>query len=173
MRKNYILILVGTFFCVLATLDLNASGLFFTDQADTVRNSRPKITDTRPNKPAELQKGIGIKVVPFKPIPVKTTNLGPSPLKALQTDKVLNNVKVYPNPVADQLNLTYQVSKEANVTIKIMDVLGNEVVTLLSQRQSAGEKISSFDISSRLTSGFYFIRLIVGNETVIKRISVQ
>ena len=46
MRKNYILILVGTFFCVLATLDLNAGGLFFTDQADTVRNSRPKITDT-------------------------------------------------------------------------------------------------------------------------------
>ncbi|HEY0895297.1 MAG TPA: T9SS type A sorting domain-containing protein [Sphingobacteriaceae bacterium] len=156
----------------MATLNLNAGAHILPDQADTVRNSRPKITDTRPNKPAELQKGVGIKVVPFKPIPVKVTNLG-SNLKTFPTDKVLNNVKVYPNPVADQLNLTYQVSKEANVTIKIMDVLGNEVVTLLSQRQSAGEKISSFDISSRLNSGFYFIRLIVGNETVVKRISVQ
>ncbi len=173
MRKNYIFFLVGTFFWVLATSNLNAGPLNLPDQADTVRNSRPKITDTRPNKPTELQKGIGIKVVPFKPIPVKITNVGPNALKSFPTDKVLNNVKVYPNPVADQLNLTYQVSKEANVTIKIMDVLGNEVVTLLSQRQSAGEKISSFDISSRLNSGFYFIRLIVGNETVVKRISVQ
>jgi hypothetical protein len=172
MRKNYILFLVGIFFCVWATKDLNAGVPLYTFQTDTVRNSKPKITDTRPDKPTELQKGIGIKVVPFKPIPVKTTNLGTN-LKPLQSDKVLNNVKVYPNPVADQLNLTYQVNKEANVTIKIMDVLGNEVITLLSQRQSAGEKISSFDISSRLSSGFYFIRLIVGNETIVKRISVQ
>lgn len=171
MRKSYILFLVGTFFCILSTSDLNAHGPFSLDLADTVR--KPKITDTRPDKPAALQKGIGIKVVPFKPIPVKTTNLGNNALKSLASDKVLNNVKVYPNPVEDQLNLTYQVSKEANVTIKIMDVLGNEVVTLLSQRQSAGEKISSFDISSRLTSGFYFIRFIVGKETVVKRISVQ
>ena len=173
MRKNYILVLVGTFFCILTTLDLNAfAPVVAADLSDTIRTSKPKITDTRPDKPAILQKGVGIKVVPFKPVPVKTTNLG-NPLKSLQSDKVLNNVKVYPNPVEDQLNLTYQVSKEANVTIKIMDVLGNEVVTLLSQRQSAGEKISSFDVSSRLNSGFYFIRLIVGNETVVKRISVQ
>lgn len=167
------LFLVGTFFCILTTLDLNAFTPFVADFADTIRSAKPKITDTRPDKPAILQRGIGIKVVPFKPVPVKTTHLSSNPLKSLQSDKVLNNVKVYPNPVEDQLNLTYQVSKEANVTIKIMDVLGNEVITLLSQRQSAGEKISSFDVSSRLNSGFYFIRLIVGNETVIKRISVQ
>jgi hypothetical protein len=53
-----------------------------------------------------------------------------------------------------------------------MDVLGNEISTLLSQRLQAGEQLNSFPIASSLNSGYYFIRVIVGNETIVKRISV-
>lgn len=172
MRKLYTIVFAAVFF----TLAVKAEYSFGVDGnagVDTTKTSKPKITDTRPNKPSLLQNGVGIKVVPFKPNPSKSLSSSNSNLKNVQPEKVLNNVKVYPNPVADQLNLSYQVSKESNVTIKIMDVLGNEVATLLSQRQTAGEKNPSFDISSRLNAGFYFVRLIVGNETVVKRISVQ
>ena len=89
-----------------------------------------------------------------------------------EDNKVLNNVKVYPNPVTEQLNLTFLVNKDSNVTIMIMDVLGNEVATLFSERLQAGQQNHSFNIASKLSSGFYFVRLIVGTETVIKRISV-
>ena len=143
------------------------------------QKSNTKISDTRSDKPAFLKYGIKVNVIPFKPTPVKpsatTASAVPSNSTAKKdddTEKILNNVKVFPNPVADQLNLTYNINKDSNVTIKIMDLLGNEVITLLNQRISAGEQANSFSLSSRLNSGFYFIRFIVGTETVIKRISV-
>lgn len=162
-------------FTVLITTFLLISNTVFADsltvKADTIRpvskKSATKITDTRADKPVLLKNGVKVNFVPFKPVQYPSQ-------KSIDFDgdKIINNVKVYPNPVSDQLNLTYHVSKDSNVTIKVMDVLGNEVTTLLSQRMSAGEQTNSFSIASRLNSGFYFIRFIVGNETIIKRISV-
>ena len=53
-----------------------------------------------------------------------------------------------------------------------MDVLGNEILTLLSEHISAGEQTNSFNIASKLSSGFYFVRIVAGSESVIKRISI-
>ncbi|WP_411274073.1 T9SS type A sorting domain-containing protein [Daejeonella sp.] len=133
-----------------------------------------KITDTRLNRPAFLKNGVIVNFVPFKPGTEKLFSGSPTSRISKQgdNDKVLNNVKVYPNPVSDQLNLSYSINKDSNVTIKIMDVLGNEVTTLLTERLSAGDQANSFDIASRLTSGFYFIRVSVAGEIITKRISV-
>lgn len=133
-----------------------------------------KITDTRLNRPAFLKNGVMVNFVPFKPGKDKLFSGSPTSRNAKQGDgdKVLNNVKVYPNPVSDQLNLSYSINKDSNVTIKIMDVLGNEVTTLLTERLSAGDQANSFNIASRLPSGFYFIRVSVAGEIITKRISV-
>jgi len=88
-------------------------------------------------------------------------------------DKLLNNVQVFPNPVTDQINLKYDLSRYSNVTIKIVDVLGNDIATLFSQRGvEPGEKTFSYPLNSKLSRGFYFVRVIAGTESVIKRISV-
>jgi hypothetical protein len=133
-----------------------------------------KITDTRLNKPAYLKNGVKVNFIPFKP--AKDSFFGNTKImgapKASENDKVLNNVKVYPNPISDQLNLSFNMSKDANVTVKIMDVLGNEITTLLSERVGAGDQTKPFIIASRITSGFYFIRVSVGSEIITKRISV-
>ena len=133
-----------------------------------------KITDTRLNKPAFLKNGVMVDFVPFKPGKEKVFSGTPTSRTAKQgdSDKVLNNVKVYPNPVSDQLNLSYSITKDSKVTIKIMDVLGNEITTLLTERLSAGDQANSFSIASRLSSGFYFIRVSVAGEIITKRISV-
>lgn len=133
-----------------------------------------KITDTRLNLPAFLKNGVMIDFVPFKPAKSKVYSGNPTSrtIKQGDNDKILNNVKVYPNPVSDQLNLSYTIAKDSNVTIKIMDVLGNEVTTLLTERLSAGEQVNSFNIASRLNSGFYFIRVSISGEIITKRISV-
>lgn len=146
--------------------------------SDTAKKAQSKsvskITDTRPGKPSAV-KAVKINITPFKPSYIKTIPASSSSQRSSGAPvdlKVLSNVKVYPNPVADNLNLSYYVNKDSNVTIKIMDILGNEITTLLSQRLPAGEQINSFPIASSLNSGYYFIRLIVGNETIVKRISV-
>lgn len=178
MRNNYLKLLV---------LIVLFASITMPGQADVIAGMRAvlsdtsriikatistKITDTRLNKPAFLKNGVMVNFVPFKPSKEKVFAGSPKSIKQSDNDKVLNNVKVYPNPVADHLNLSYSISKDANVIIKIMDVLGNEVTTLLTERLSAGEQSNSFNIASRLNSGFYFIRVSVSGETVTKRISI-
>jgi hypothetical protein len=105
---------------------------------------------------------------PLKPAVISTTKF----IVSKPDDKLLNNVQVYPNPVTDQINLKYDLSRYSNVTIKIMDLLGNEIITLFNQRLEPGEKNFSYSVSNKLTRGFYFVRIVAGTESVIKRISV-
>lgn len=105
---------------------------------------------------------------PLKPAVISTTRIAVP--KA--DDKLLSNVQVYPNPVTDQINLKYEISRSSNVTVKVMDVLGNEIVTIFSQRVSPGEQSYTYIISNKLTRGFYFVRIVAGTESIIKRISV-
>jgi hypothetical protein len=87
-------------------------------------------------------------------------------------DKLLNNVQVFPNPVTDIINVKYDLSRYSLVTIKIVDVLGNDIKTIFNQRLDAGEKTLNYALSDKLNHGFYFVRIIAGNESVIRRISV-
>lgn len=87
-------------------------------------------------------------------------------------DKLLSSVEVYPNPITDQINLRYFVSRNTTVTIKMVDVLGNDIRTLFSQPVEPGEQTRSFQVGNTLNKGFYFIRVIAGTESVIKRISI-
>lgn len=133
------------------------------------------ITDTRLNKPVDPKTEVKLSFTPFKPSKVKMlaqNKIMSGPKNPLPGDKILANVKVYPNPISDYLNMTYSLNKDSNVTIRIMDVLGNEVTTLFSERQAAGDHSNSFSLSSRISSGFYFVRVSVGSEIITKRISV-
>jgi hypothetical protein len=53
-----------------------------------------------------------------------------------------------------------------------MDVLGNDISTLFSQRVESGDHNLNYPISNKLVRGFYFVRVVAGTESVIKRISV-
>lgn len=189
MKKFYSLAFLFTFVLInlqasVNNFALSARSLGVVDTSKKVVKTSSKISDTRKDRPVYLQNGVNVEITPFKPSankPVSTAT--PNTIASAATTasgkpvqqpdlKIVSNVKVYPNPVAEQLNLTYNVNKDSNVTIKIMDVLGNEIATLLSQKMSAGEQTSSFNINNKLNSGYYFIRLIVGNETIVKRISV-
>jgi hypothetical protein len=68
--------------------------------------------------------------------------------------------------------MKYNVSRNSNVTIKMVDVLGNNVMTLFSQRVEPGEQLLNRAVSAKLNRGFYFIRVVAGTESIIKRISV-
>src|SRR5690606_6231037 len=40
---------------------------------------------------------------------------------AIDNGKLLSNVKVFPNPIVDQISLSYRLSKQSSVSIKVMD----------------------------------------------------
>ncbi len=69
----------------------------------------------------------------------------------------------YPNPFNPSTTIKYSISSSvksglSNVSLKIYDVLGREVATLVNKEQSAGNYEVQFDASG-LTSGIYFYKL--------------
>ena len=75
----------------------------------------------------------------------------------------------YPNPFNPVTNLEFGISKLGFVSLKIYDVLGNEVANLVSKNKQAGKYEVEFD-GSDFPSGIYFYRLEVdGNHIDTKR----
>lgn len=91
---------------------------------------------------------------------------------ASKPEKNLTLLKVFPNPVEDQISVVFKLERETMVSIKIMDLLGNEVATLANERAGSGEQTKTYTIANRLSSGIYFVRIVAGAETSVKRISV-
>ncbi|HUI30539.1 MAG TPA: T9SS type A sorting domain-containing protein [Candidatus Acidoferrales bacterium] len=74
----------------------------------------------------------------------------------------------YPNPFNPTTNIRYSVPQNGYVTLKIYNVLGQEVATLFSGVQHAGDYVATFD-ASRYASGIYFYRLQAGNTSLTKK----
>ena len=61
----------------------------------------------------------------------------------------------YPQPFNPHTTIKYQIPKTSEVILKVFDVLGNEIETLVDQKKSAGVYEIDFD-GAELTSGIYF-----------------
>lgn len=79
--------------------------------------------------------------------------------------KLLGN---YPNPFNPTTQISYQLKEAAEVTIKIYDVLGKEVKTLVDGFKEEGYHQVSFDASS-LSSGIYFYTMKTKEKYDIKK----
>jgi len=73
----------------------------------------------------------------------------------------------YPNPFNPTTSLQYAIGSRQFVTLKVYDVLGNEVATLVNEEKPAGEYEVEFnshsDAGQNLSSGVYFYKLKAGN----------
>ncbi len=66
----------------------------------------------------------------------------------------------YPNPFNPSTKITYSIKEEGLVTLKIYDVLGKEIATLVNETKEAGYHYTEFNASS-LPSGVYIYTLQV------------
>ncbi|MCL4538054.1 MAG: T9SS type A sorting domain-containing protein [Bacteroidetes bacterium] len=74
----------------------------------------------------------------------------------------------YPNPFNPTTVIDYTIPKDAHVTLKIYDVLGREVETLINENEQVGRYRVNFD-GARLASGVYFYRLAAGSHVITKK----
>lgn len=74
----------------------------------------------------------------------------------------------YPNPFNPTTVISYQLPAAGKVTLKVYDILGNEIAALVNQEQPAGMYEVKFDASG-LSSGVYFYRLSTGSFTETKK----
>jgi hypothetical protein len=72
----------------------------------------------------------------------------------------------YPNPFNPTTQIRYNLEKPGLVSVKVYDLLGREVVTLVNTHQGAGSYTVTFNtaqIGRSLSSGVYFYRLESGS----------
>jgi hypothetical protein len=75
----------------------------------------------------------------------------------------------YPNPFNPSTTISYQLPTQSNVTLKVFDVLGREIETLVNGVEEPGYKSVMFD-ASRLSSGIYYYQLRAGKDIETKRL---
>jgi hypothetical protein len=68
----------------------------------------------------------------------------------------------YPNPFNPSTTISYQLPVQSHVTLKVFDVLGKEVASLVNKVEQAGNKQVNFD-AGNLSSGVYYYTLQAGD----------
>ncbi len=86
-----------------------------------------------------------------------------------QMPKVATLLQNYPNPFNPTTTIKFQIAKEGLVSLRVFDVLGREVRTVVNEVRSAGIYEEILDASS-LASGTYFYRLLAGNYVATKKL---
>jgi hypothetical protein len=93
------------------------------------------------------------------------------PVGGIQTVEIPNYYSLdqnYPNPFNPSTSIKYSVPETRLVTLKVFDVLGREVATLVNETKNPGFHTVNFD-ASNLASGIYFYRIDAGSFSSIKR----
>jgi len=74
----------------------------------------------------------------------------------------------YPNPFNPTTSISFSIPSSAFTSLKVYDIIGNEVATLVNEEKTAGNYEVRFNASS-LTSGTYFYKLSAGSFTEVKK----
>jgi hypothetical protein len=92
-----------------------------------------------------------------------------NPVEVLYSDDIGYRLKQnYPNPFNPVTKIEYIIPEKSFVTIKVYDILGNEVKTLVSNNLSAGSYSVNFE-PGNLPSGFYTYSISAGNFKEVKK----
>ena len=74
----------------------------------------------------------------------------------------------FPNPFNPATNINYQLPTESFVSIKVFNILGKEVATLVNEKQQAGNHSVKFDAGNQ-PNGVYLYRINSGNFSQVKK----
>jgi len=154
--------------CIICIGILTSSAVF-AQKSDSIRVSikpKAKVVSRVPSIKGSVQT--------YKPgnINFSATNTSLTSTNTSKSIKILTVLKLYPNPVSEQLNINLRLDREANLSIKITDPLGNEIITLMNEKTPAGEQTKTFTIPSTLNTGIYFVRIVAGGDPKVMKISV-
>ena len=102
---------------------------------------------------------------------LQTTNGGVSFVEEEQIDEIPTEFLLsqnFPNPFNPSTSIQYSVSSRQFVSLKVFDVLGNEIETLVNEEKQAGTYEVTW-YAKALPSGVYFYQLKAGEFTAVKK----
>lgn len=93
---------------------------------------------------------------------------GPEAQNITELPKEFSLAQNYPNPFNPATTIKYELPSDATVTMRIFDMTGREIATLVNQIQKAGRYSVSFN-GSNFASGIYFYKITAGDFSSIKK----
>ena len=118
-----------------------------------------------------LMKGTGqresniVSVSPDYKINVVSTSVDYNNLQIPLSFELFQN---YPNPFNPTTTISFSVPRKSHIIIKVFDIVGREVVTLINEERLPGNYNINFD-GSNLPSGIYFCSILAGSDTQAKK----
>ncbi|MGD1046982.1 MAG: YCF48-related protein [Bacteroidota bacterium] len=88
--------------------------------------------------------------------------------KQAEIPKNFTLLQNYPNPFNPSTTISFNIPKRSNVSLKIFDLLGREVATIVSEEMLAGNHSKQWN-AANMSSGIYFYRLYAGSFTETKK----
>lgn len=108
-----------------------------------------------------------------RPIPLRP---GSSEETAVSHPTEFNLEQNYPNPFNPETSIKFLVKEDAWVTLRIYNVLGQVVTTLVNEQKPAGEYVISWNGKNQhnddVASGVYFYRIKAGNYESVRRMTL-
>ena len=90
----------------------------------------------------------------------------------IQKNDELASVTVYPNPVKDIAKVSLNLKQNANVTVEVTNLVGQQVMSLNKGSMNAGTQLFSVD-ASQLSAGVYFISVVVNGQKFTQKMVVK
>jgi expansin len=81
-------------------------------------------------------------------------------------------IKLYPNPVKEELFIQYSLIENAEVSFMIYDILGNEVLKIPKEVQYFGEIKKNINVE-KLQKGIYYLKMNMNQEYYIKKVIID
>lgn len=103
-----------------------------------------------------------------------TKNNSNNNLKGSVSSNISDDYKLYqnfPNPFNPATILSYKINQSGFVTLKVYNLVGQVVATLVNDYQEVGTYSKQFD-ASNLSAGIYLYKLQVNNFTSVKRMTL-
>ncbi|MBN1637874.1 MAG: T9SS type A sorting domain-containing protein [Ignavibacteriales bacterium] len=108
--------------------------------------------------------------IPFISYKLTSSNLIEDKITQIKKYQLHQN---YPNPFNPSTTIKYSLSEQIFVTIKVYDLLGKEISTLVNQIMTSGTHEIIFDSNAfdgGLPGGMYFVKMTVGSFTEVRKI---
>ncbi|HEY0030386.1 MAG TPA: S8 family serine peptidase [Bacteroidia bacterium] len=91
-------------------------------------------------------------------------------ISSITTDNE-NSMKIFPNPTSGLSSIDISLATDSKIELKVFNVLGEEIKTIVAEQAQAGNHRYSYETSS-LTNGLYYYQLTVGNKKYVQKLIV-
>ena len=98
-----------------------------------------------------------------------TTTLCDLITSAPYVENEVQDVKIFPNPVSEEINISFNLQKPTDVKLQIYDSLGQKIKEFLEEKQTKGLNKIDFSVED-IPKGIYFLRIKIGENEITRKI---